>query len=196
VWQVGGAALLLLGLTVFAVALRRRRPALLVGWLWYLGTLVPVIGVVQVGWQALADRYTYLPLVGVFIAVAWAVPSPRPDQFRLRVGLGVAAVAVLAPCAALARVQVDYWRSDRALWERALAVTPDNPVARIHLGIVLFREGRMDEAERQFAEGLRGRVQFPQAFNNLATCLRRRGEVGKAVGVLDRLRELSPADVR
>jgi Flp pilus assembly protein TadD len=193
-WQVGGAALLLAGLTVLAFALRGRRPALLVGWLWYLGTLVPVIGVVQVGWQALADRYTYLPLVGVFIALAWALPAPHSG--RLRIGLVAAAAVVLAACAVLARVQVGYWRSDRALWERTLAVTPDNPVARIHLGAVLFREGRLDEAERQFALSLQGPTQFPQAFNNLATCLRRRGEVEQAVAMLSRWRELEPAEPR
>jgi Flp pilus assembly protein TadD len=195
-WQVGAAALLLAGLTALAFTLRRRRPALLVGWLWYLGTLVPVIGVVQVGWQALADRYTYLPLVGLFIALAWALPTPRPGQLRLRIGLGATAAVVLTACAVLARVQLGHWRSDRALWERALAVTPDNPVAHIHLGIVLFREGRLDEAEREFAQSLRGRTQFPQAFNNLGTCLRRRGAVEKAVAVLSRLRELAPADAR
>jgi tetratricopeptide (TPR) repeat protein len=145
-WEVAGAAVLLLGLTAVALWQWRRRPYLIVGWLWYVGTLVPVIGLVPVGDQAWADRYTYLPLIGVFIAVAWAA-SDLPGA----AGLPAWAVAVVGALAVVAagvatRVQLGYWQDDEHLWRHALTVTTRNDFAHNNLGVVLGRRATEEAA--------------------------------------------------
>jgi Flp pilus assembly protein TadD len=153
--RVVGAAAVLLTVTALVFWSARSRPYLAVGWLWYLVSLVPVIGLVQVGSQAMADRYTYLPCVGLAIMAAWGVAdlASRP---QLQKALAAAAVAVLAVLLVLTRAQVHVWRDDVALWEHTLAVTgPDNPFAHNALGIALKRLGRSDEAIRHFREGLK-----------------------------------------
>ncbi len=127
--QPAGSGALVAGLTAFALWQARRRPYLPVGWLWYLGTLVPVIGLVQAGGQAYADRYTYVPLIGIFIAVAWGVPALIPERrFRTRALAALAGMSLIALTAA-ARVQAGYWRDNIALYSRAAAVTENNRLA-------------------------------------------------------------------
>ena len=134
-WQVAGAALLLAALTAAAVALRRERPWLLVGWLWFLGALVPVIGLVQVGAQSMADRYAYLPHIGLFLALVWELRPPA--------AVGAGAVAALS---AVTFVQLGYWRSHDALFEHAVEVSPDDAIAHGTLSQGLRRDGRLEEA--------------------------------------------------
>jgi Flp pilus assembly protein TadD len=119
------AAGVLLGITAVVTRVARRNRAPLVGWLWYLGTLVPVIGLVQVGRQAMADRYTYVPFIGLFIALAWAVPALERRARLQRVATGLAAVTIVVACTVVTRAQVEHWHSNQALWSRALAVTLD-----------------------------------------------------------------------
>jgi Tfp pilus assembly protein PilF len=137
-----GAATLLAGATAGALAGIRRRPWLAVGWLWYLGTLVPVIGLVQVGSQGLAERYTYVPLVGLFVVVAWAVPRPRAARARRRVG--AAAAAVVLALGALAWRQTLVWRTSETLFRDALRTTRRNAIAHHYYG--LARLARQDHA--------------------------------------------------
>ena len=127
------AVVVLAAITAVAVKLARRNPAPLVGWLWYLGTLVPVIGLVQVGRQAMADRYTYVPLIGIFIAIAWAVPALTARARAGRFAIAAAALAIVIACTAVTRAQVEHWRSNQALWSRALAVTLDVDPAQARL---------------------------------------------------------------
>jgi hypothetical protein len=133
-WQAVAAGLGLAALSCLAFWQSRRHPYLLVGWLWYLGTLVPVIGLVQVGRQAMADRYTYVPFIGVFIAVVWGLAALaarcRAPRFVLPVGAGVA-LSALAVCT---WVQVGYWRDSIFLYEHTLEVTRSNPVIQNNLG--------------------------------------------------------------
>ncbi len=147
VWQVLAAAFVLACITGLAVLERRRRPYLLVGWLWYLGTLVPVIGLVQVGQQAMADRYTYIPMVGLSIVLAWGL-SEALDALRVASFVrGTLAAAVLAGCAAATWAQIGHWHDSVALWRHTIEATPDNYIAHTNLGMALDQLGQREEAE-------------------------------------------------
>jgi len=150
-WQVYGALLILLTITLLVVE-RRRRPYLLVGWLWFLGTLVPMIGLVQVGRQAMADRYAYLPLLGIFITVCWGVAEWAAEK-RLSVALlpAVSIVVVLA-LSIVARRQIGYWADNVVLWTHTIQVTPPNYVAQDNLGGALMGHKRLDDAIAHFRE--------------------------------------------
>jgi hypothetical protein len=141
-WQAAAGLLALAAITLAAARLWRSRPELPVGWLWFLGTLVPVIGLVQVGLQAVADRYSYLPLTGLFIAAAWSVRRAGGRWPRTVVA---GAAALLVTLAAVARLQAGYWRDDVTLYTRALAVTEHNFVAHANLGVALIARGRRRE---------------------------------------------------
>jgi tetratricopeptide (TPR) repeat protein len=136
----------LVAITVFAIATLRRWPFVLMGWLWFLGTLVPMIGLVQVGLQQRADRYTYLPNLGLYLAVAWLVPAVVPPTFARRRLLPVCAAAAVALYAGIAFRQVDYWRDGIGLMSHAMAVTDDNVFTRTVMGDAYFAESRVEEA--------------------------------------------------
>jgi tetratricopeptide (TPR) repeat protein len=145
------AGVLLLAMTGLALASAPRRPYLAVAWLWYLGTLVPVIGVVQVGRQAFADRYTYVPLLGIFIALAWGARDLLARRRPALLAAGAAAAALLAVCTVLTWQQLPCWRNSRALWERDLAVTPESGIGHQGLARALERAGEIEEARRHYA---------------------------------------------
>ena len=174
------AAALLIAITTLAIRTLRRYPYVLVGWLWFLGTLVPVIGIVQVGIQAMADRYSYVPLIGLFLIIAWGVPDLAARIPAARMPLRLAAVVAVAACALLALHQVRYWRSSESLWTRAMAVTPDNYFAQANLAYVLWRDGRSAEAIPLFRESLRIRPDFAEVHNNLGVALAGQGEAREA----------------
>jgi protein O-mannosyl-transferase len=143
---------------VLLIRAGRRSPVLAVGWLWYLGTLVPVIGLVQVGNQSMADRYMYVPLIGLAIVTAWGVPAVVGDRSTLKPLIPGAAIVVLVACAIASRAQVHYWKDTVALWEHTVQVTSTNPFARNSLGAALERQGRVDEATAQYFEAARMRT--------------------------------------
>jgi tetratricopeptide (TPR) repeat protein len=136
-------------------ALRRSRPWILVGWLWFVLLWAPVSGLVQVGQAARADRYMLLPHVGLAIAVAWTAWSWAGSRRAARIAVGGAAAAALVACALATQAQVRVWRDSESLFVHALRVTEGNHVAHTNLGIVLFRAGRLDEAAAHLAAGLR-----------------------------------------
>lgn len=145
-WQLGLAAFFLVGISVLVWKQRMARRYLVTGWLWYLATLVPVIGFVQVGDQAMADRYAYIPLIGIFLMFVWGVADWADSaqvSFRWR---AAAATAILAILSFLTWRQIRYWRSDYDLWSHALQVTPDNAIAEENLSKALAVLGRADEA--------------------------------------------------
>lgn len=144
-----GAALLLLGITV-AVLLVRRRRYLTVGWLWFLGTLVPMIGIVQVGTQAMADRYAYLSFIGLFIIVCWLIGDWAQQAHAPAMLLPAASVVVLAALAGVGHRQVGFWNDHITLWSHALEVTHANSVAENNLGTTLLKMSRIDEAIPHF----------------------------------------------
>ena len=146
-WKVAGAALVLLLLTAMAIRTARSRPYLAVGWFWYLGTLVPAIGFVQVGMQAMADRFTYVPLIGLFIMIAWGIPE-RPRWIAAAAGIAVAVLMVRTS------VETGYWRDNVTIFSRALACTEDNYIAHNNLGIALVGQGKLGEAMEHYRAAL------------------------------------------
>ncbi|MCE9566067.1 MAG: tetratricopeptide repeat protein [Planctomycetes bacterium] len=162
--RTAGLALLLLGLTVPAVALYRRAPYLLIGWLWFLGTFVPMIGIVHVGEQSHADRYTYVPHVGLFLAMVWGLADLAERLCIPVVARYVAVVVVVALLAVATRQQLVYWRDGESLWARVIAVDPENVSARIALGKCYLQKGESDTALELFEEALR---KDPDSFEAL-----------------------------
>jgi tetratricopeptide (TPR) repeat protein len=167
-WKAACSAALIAALTLLALRFRKRCPYALVGWLWYLGTLVPVIGIVQVGTQAMADRYTYVPLIGLFIAAAWGAGdlAGRLPQGR-RILAAVTAVA-FAGLAAVTWNQVGCWRNSTTLFEHALRVTENNSVAHLNLGVAFNRAGKSAEAAAHYREALRINPGSSSGHYNLA----------------------------
>jgi len=180
-WQVGGAVLLLILITAIAVRLRRRYPYAIVGWLWYLGTLVPVAGLVQVGYQSMADRYTYLPMIGLFIAIAWIVPDLLARWRSHRIALTVLAACVIAALMTVSLFQIRYWQNSMTLFARALSVTKNNAVIETNMGASLAEQGKFGEAIGHYQEALRIKPNDFEARYNLANALARQGKMEEAV---------------
>jgi tetratricopeptide (TPR) repeat protein len=181
-WQVAWAAGLLLLISSGCVLLTRRSPYLLVGWLWYLGTLVPVVGVVQVlGGHGMADRYTYVPLIGVFLMVVWGVADLAAWLRVPAVVPGAAGVAVLAACAWATWVQIGYWQDNTTLWNHTLAIDPDNYLANNNLGTVLLTEGHVDEAMDHYKACLRANPGYALAHYNMGCALAEKGQTRDAI---------------
>jgi len=178
--EVASAALVLVVLTTLAARLWRRRPYAIVGWLWYLGMLLPVIGLVQVGSQARADRYTYLPLIGIFLAVVFGVRDMASRWPAARAALPVFATALLALLSVVSFRQIERWRDSTALFEHALAVTRENHLIHAHLGAVLLEQGHFVEGASQLREAVSIRPDFLEAVNNLAWLLATRPALPRA----------------
>jgi tetratricopeptide (TPR) repeat protein len=175
-----GAGLLLAGITLLVLGPGRRWPYLAVGWLWYLGALVPVIGLVQVGDQALADRYTYVPLLGIFLLLTWGA-SDLARACRLpRPILVVAAAAALAACATLTRDQVGYWKTSLHLWVHAAQVAGQNVTTHINLGVYYYQQGLIFDAGSEFREALALAPQHAVAHANLGNVLAAQGRPEQA----------------
>jgi Flp pilus assembly protein TadD len=180
-WQIGAACLVLVTLTTAAFLGRRRCPYLLVGWLWYLGMLVPVIGLLQVGCTSMADRFTYLSQIGPTIALVWgAADLCRSWPYR-RWACGVASGLAITLLAGCAWQQTSYWRDSETLWNRALDCTTRNSWAHYNLGVTLMERGRSDEALKHFQETVNIQPRSPDALNNIGIVLGERGRLDEAV---------------
>ncbi|MDW8310392.1 MAG: tetratricopeptide repeat protein, partial [Verrucomicrobiales bacterium] len=191
-WQVAGATVLLAGVTWLTLRAARQRPWWLTGWLWYLGTLVPVIGLVQVGMQSIADRYTYIPLMGVFVALSRELAEALGRRAGARVVFGAVAAAALSACVMATRGQLQHWRDTEALFTQALRVTVNNDVAHNSLGGVRYQQGRVEEAIAHFREAVRLRPGYADAHNNLGTLLDAQGRTEEGIVHLQRAIELNP----
>ena len=185
--------LALVAATVLVVALRRRYPYLLVGWLWYVGTLLPVIGLIQVGPQARADRFTYVPHIGLLLMLVWGIHDLVKGLSARRFVLIPLAAAALSACAVVSRRQVGFWQSSTALWEHTLAITKDNGVAHYNYGVDLEAAGRGDDALRHLREAVRLEPDFATAHNRLGIALNRRGDFAGATVQLAEVVRLMPA---
>jgi len=202
-WEVIFAILLLLAITAAVIVFRKQRPYLLTGWFWYLIMLIPVIGIIQVGEQGHADRYTYLPYVGLFVAVVWfaiGVATVRRSKPRVAVITG-AAVSIILALAWVAFIQTSYWRNSEALWTHALAVTSDNDVAHNNLCYLCNDRGELDQAISHFESAARIRsgkrdphYDLASAYvqMNLGDALARKGRSDKAMVHYDEAIRLQP----
>ena len=180
-WQAFLAAVLLAAVTLVVLAGARKRQYLLTGWLWYLVTLLPVIGIVQVGAQAMADRYTYVPLIGLFIMVAWGGASLAGRLRAPRAVVAVASGAVLAALALCSFVQLGYWRNNVTLFEHALDVTSGNLLAHKNLGVELSSQGRYSEAIGHFTKAIEIEPNDAELYYNIATALSAHGRIDEAI---------------
>ncbi len=151
-WQPALAVAFLIAVTCFALWLWRKRPYLIVGWFWYLGTLVPVIGLIQVGGQSIADRYTYFPLIGIFILGVWGIADLATGLPHRRAILATVAGGAVLACILLSARQTAHWRNTESLFEYVLTVSPDNAAAHDNLAQICLQEGRNEEAEKHARE--------------------------------------------
>jgi protein O-mannosyl-transferase len=178
---VAGCVLVLVAITAAAVWSVRRAPYVTVGWLWYAGTLVPVIGIVQLGSHAMADRFTYIPLVGLFIAAAWGGTALLKRAGASRATVMIVASSIVVAFAVVARGQVHHWQNGVALWEHATRVTHDNARAHANLGVALAKAGQRGRAIVEYAEALRIDPRYAEAHNNLGLALGDDGRRDEAV---------------
>jgi tetratricopeptide (TPR) repeat protein len=174
------AVIFLAGVTFLAWRWIGKRPYFAVGWLWYLGMLVPVIGLVQVGIQAMADRYTYMPMVGLSIALVWTVSDLVEGRRELRLAASAAAIAALAVLSVAAFRQAAYWKTSRTLFEHTLAVTQHNHIIQNNLGVILAREGNSKEAVDLYRAALSTVPDYAEANANLAHELLHAGQFAEA----------------
>jgi tetratricopeptide (TPR) repeat protein len=172
-WQIAAAVLILAVISALAI----RRPYLTVGWLWYLGTLVPVIGLVQVGEQAHADRYTYIPMIGISIMLAWGMAEIMERRTKARFTLAVISAAFCVAWLALTWTQIQYWRNSVALFEHAIASTENNFIAHLNLGVVLAEQGHTQDALRHLYASVEEKPDHNDGHDTLGAVL---GQMGRA----------------
>ncbi len=181
VWQAALAALFLVAACALVMWMVRRRAYLFTGWFWFFGTLVPVIGLVQVGLQSIADRYTYVPLVGIFIIIAWGA-AELVKAGRLPLSLvKVAAVLILAACVVKTSMQLQLWRNSGTLFQHAVNVTKGNFLAHNNLGYYLYNRGEEDKGMEHYRKALEIYPQFEVAWNNLGYAFANKGRYADAV---------------
>ena len=180
-WQVAGAGVLIFSILFLGVWWSRRYSWFLVGWLWYLGTLVPVIGLIQVGTQAMADRYTYIPLIGLFIIISWGIPHIFAIRRFKSALLTLAASIIVCILMATTWIQVGYWKSSVTLFEHALDVTTNNYLAHNNLGVAFSKPGGTDQAIVHYTEALRLLPDYKEARFNLGVALYVQGQIKAAV---------------
>jgi len=186
-WQISGAFLLLLFISYVAVKVIRQKPFFTVGWLWYLGTLVPVIGLVQVGSQSMADRYTYVPFVGLFMIIAWEGAELTAKWEHSKKWFAILSVAILAVLTAVTWKQAGHWKNDITLFEQALKSTNNNYRAHSTLGFALDKLGRTEEAIEHYSQALQINPDYEKAHHNMGNALDKLGRT-------DRTLFTSPAD--
>jgi len=185
------AGILLAAITVLVMRMPSQRPYLFVGWFWYVVTLLPVIGLIQTGAQARADRYTYIPMIGLSIALVWGISEALEPWPRLRVAL---AAAVAAACLTLTWLQVQYWQDDLSLYQHAIDVVPENYLARFNLASALEARGRSDEAVEQLREAVRIRPYYVPARAELGQLLASQGHLNEALRELQIAVNQRPGD--
>jgi Flp pilus assembly protein TadD len=171
VWQVALAISFLLAISAMAILLRKKHPYVLAGWFWYIGMLVPVIGIVQIGEQGHADRYTYLPHIGLFLLIAWTAADFSTAWRLRREYLWLVATTTIAVLSYIAVVQTSFWKNSEDLWNHTLSVTSNNDFAHNNLGFLFLRRGELDKAISHFETALKIRSGNSQPRYNLGTAL-------------------------
>jgi protein O-mannosyl-transferase len=194
-WLIAGAGIVLIGITILVVRSTRERPYMALGWFWYLGVLVPVIGFVQVGAQSMADRYAYIPLIGLFIMVAWSLPElTKANSAKLRTVISGIAVLLISMSICSWR-QVRCWKDSVSLFEHALRVDENNYMAHGSLGFALADSGRVDEAIPHYEKALRINPNYATGHVNLGLALAGKGETREAIANYREAVRLKPSAV-
>jgi len=165
-WEITGAGLLLVSISFLAIRVIKQSPYYAVGWLWYIGTLVPVIGLVQIGRQSMADRYTYIPLIGLFIVIAWGVPEIVAQWRHRKILLTIFATVLLSILMTVTWKHLRHWGNSITLFEHTLEVTSNNYLAHNNLGVALDIQGRTQEAIDHYLKALRIKPDYVEAHNN------------------------------
>ena len=194
-WQAVGAGLALLSLSALLLYGARRYPFLAVGWLWYLVTLVPVIGLVQVGGQSMADRYTYIPYIGLFIILAWGVSAATAGWRRRETMLSLVAAAALVAALVASWGQAGYWRNSETLFTHSIRATGDNYLAYHHLGMAFSNEGRYPQAIAMYQKTLAIAPGYPPSYNNLGIAYAREKKLDEAVEMFKKAIHLTPNNI-
>ncbi len=181
---------LLTGISAAAFALRKKAPYFLIGWLWYVGMLVPVLGIVQVGAQAHADRYTYLPQIGLVLIAVWMVADISRRWAYRQITLIFLALAVIGPMTWAARRQTSHWYDSQTLWEHTVSIAPDNETARVHLSDAYLQNERIDDALAQAREAVGANANSAEGHGVLGAALAKKGLLDDAIKHLQRAAEL------
>lgn len=192
-WTAVGSALLAAAISIAAVWLLRRRPYVAVGWFWYLAALTPALAFPDWdAWPAMADRFTYVPLIGVAVTVAWGFAHALQGVKHGRVVLSVGAGAVLSILIGLAWSQASLWRNSMTLFAHAVEVSPDNAIGRSNLGFALFSQGKHAEAIQQLTEAIRLRPDYAQAHAHLGLALNEQARFQEAIAHFSEALRIDP----
>jgi tetratricopeptide (TPR) repeat protein len=192
-WQAAGSAVLIAVITFAVIRYRNRFSYLVTGWFWYLVALIPVIGLVQVGGQALADRYTYIPYTGLFIILCWLLPDLMSRWHYRTIALGSLSVAAILILTIVTWHQIAYWKDDISLYQHTLAVTTDNYLILNNYGIALDQRGDLAGAYDMFQETIRVYPRSAMAYNNLGALYVRWGNFADAANCYSKALEISPS---
>jgi protein O-mannosyl-transferase len=193
-WQIGAAALVLILTSALCLRLLGRMPYLAVGWFWYLGTLVPVIGLVQVGGQGMADRYTYIPLIGPVLSLVWLAAEKWPKQFFARALLVFLTAAILAGCLLQTRYQLQFWKDNETMARRTIEVTGENPRVEYLLGLGLEQKGDIRGAMSHYRNAAAALLTVTEAYQAIGRLLSQQGEWAKAERIYAILLAAKPED--
>ena len=196
-WKVIVALVLLAGMTTWAISSFRKQPFILIGWLWYLGTLFPVIGLVQAGlWPSIADRFVYIPLIGIFVTIAWSMERGLKGSIRYR-GLLLTFTAIgLSVLAFLSHKQASYWENSITLFNRSISVTKNNYLSHYALGYAFEQKGAVEDAIHHYQEALKINPNEIDAHYNLAVLLAREGQTDGAIRHYNNVLRLEPDDAQ
>ena len=191
-WQVLAAALLLAAISGVALWRVRRAPWLAVGWFWFLGTLIPVLGLVQVGWQSMADRFSYFPSIGLLVMLCWSLPALLFEARSGRMILVSAAGTCLLTLSVFTQRQVGYWRNSVTLFEHALRVTEGNWLAHNNLGNALVADGKFAEATEHLRQVIALRPDYAEGYNNLGIAYVQLDRIDEAIELFRTVLRLQP----
>ena len=191
-WESIVSFIVLAAVFIGVFCLGRRKPYLIVGWFWYLGTLVPVIGLVQAGDQAMADRYAYVPLIGLFIIIAWGISDLLQSWKYRKIVLSLSAIVIISTLSICTWFQTSYWRSSQTLFEHALRATTGNYVACNNLGVTYGKLGRWEDEIKACNEAIKIDPAYADAHNNLGVALGQLGRYPEAIQAFNRAIRLNP----
>ena len=192
IWHIGGAGLLLACISVLVTRAAQRSPYAVVGWLWYLGTLVPVIGLVQVASLSMADRYTYVPLIGLFIVIAWGFDEIVARWRYRRIVSSTCIGVLLLTLITCSRMQVRHWRDSRSLFQHTVDVTTDNYYPQYILGKALARQGKLDEAISNYSKALQRAPSYAEVYFSLGIALAEQGKLAEAISNYSKALHIKP----